>query len=87
MAGAHLNAGLTGRTADLTMRPSPNAWIRPMSTPPPSQPSPQPPNRPVPFTPPAANDAQMLAWLRLRQEMLELHARLEYIKLMLKINL
>ena len=54
-----------------------------MSTPPPSPPR---PNRPVPFIPPAPNDAQMIAWLRLRQEMIELHARLEYIKLMLKIG-
>ena len=45
-----------------------------------------PPNRPVPFTATDPSAAQMLAWLRLRQEMLELHARLEYVKLMLKIG-
>jgi len=45
-----------------------------------------PPNRPVPFTAPDPTGTQMLAWLRLRQEMLELHARLEYVKLMLKIG-
>ncbi len=60
------------------MHPLPNAWMNRMDTP--------PPNRPVPFKPIEPNDAQMLAWLRLRQEMLELHARLEYVKLMLKIG-
>jgi hypothetical protein len=28
----------------------------------------------------------MIAWLRLRQEMIEVHARLEYLKLMLKLG-
>lgn len=45
-----------------------------------------PPNRPVPDKVPDPSNTQMLAWLRLRQEMLELHARLEYVKLMLKIG-
>ena len=45
-----------------------------------------PPNRPVPQKAADPSDAQMLAWLRLRQEMLELQARLEYVKLMLKIG-
>ena len=47
-----------------------------------------PPNRPirVPFKASDPTDAQMLAWLRLRQELIELHARLEYVKLMLKIR-
>jgi hypothetical protein len=48
--------------------------------------SPSQPNRPVPFKAPDPSDAQMLAWLRLRQEMIELHARLEYVKLMLKLG-
>jgi hypothetical protein len=61
------------------MQPLPNAWMNPMDTP-----SPNP--RPVPFTAPDPSDAQMLAWLRLRQEMIELHARLEYVKLMLKLG-
>ena len=60
------------------MHPLPTAWMNRMNTP--------PPNRPVPFTAPDPTGTQMLAWLRLRQEMLELHARLEYVKLMLKIG-
>ena len=60
------------------MHPLPNVWMNPMDTP--------PPNRPAPFTAADPSAAQMLAWLRLRQEMLELHARLEYVKLMLKIG-
>jgi len=60
------------------MHPLPNAWMNPMDTP--------PPNRPVPNKPSDPNAAQMLAWLRLRQELLELNARLEYVKLMLKIG-
>lgn len=48
--------------------------------------TPSPNHRPVPFRSPDPSDAQMLAWLRLRQEMIELHARLEYVKLMLKIG-
>jgi hypothetical protein len=45
-----------------------------------------PPKPPIPFTDPDPTDAQMLAWLRLRQEMIELNARLEYVRLMLKIG-
>jgi hypothetical protein len=74
----HLNAGLTRVATDKTMHPLPNAWMNRMDTP--------PPNRPVPLTATDPSAAQMLAWLRLRQEMLELHARLEYVKLMLKIG-
>jgi len=46
-----------------------------------------PPQKPpVTGQAPDPTDAQMLAWLRLRQEMIEVHARLEYVKLMLKIG-
>jgi hypothetical protein len=46
-----------------------------------------PPQKPpAPGQAPDPSDAQMLAWLRLRQELIELHARLEYVKLMLKIG-
>lgn len=76
--GPHLNAGLTCVATDGTMHPLLNARMNRMNTP--------PPNRPVPFTATDPSAAQMLAWLRLRQEMLELHARLEYVKLMLKIG-
>ena len=61
------------------MQPSPNDCMNPMNTPPPNQ-------RPVPFKALDPSDAQMLAWLRLRQELIELHARLEYVKLMLKVG-
>lgn len=34
----------------------------------------------------SADDAQMLAWLKLRHEMAELHARLVYLKLLLTLG-
>ena len=52
-----------------------------MNTPP----SDRPDNLPGP-QPTEVNDEQVLAWIRLREEMSELHARLEYIKLMLKLG-
>jgi hypothetical protein len=52
--------------------------MHPMNTP--------PPKPPALGQAPDPSDAQMLAWLRLRQELIELHARLEYVKLMLKIG-
>jgi hypothetical protein len=61
------------------MHSLPNAWMNRMNTPSPN-------HRPVPFNAPDPSDAQMLAWLRLRQELIELHARLEYVKLMLKMG-
>lgn len=51
-----------------------------MHTPPP-HPDSNPPARTT------ADDLQVLNWLRLRQELAELHARLEYLKLMLKLGL
>jgi hypothetical protein len=60
------------------MRALPYVRLNPMNTPP------QKPSAPSPA--PDPTDTQMLAWLRLRQEMLEVHARLEYVKLMLKIG-
>jgi hypothetical protein len=40
----------------------------------------------VPLPSSMAEDAQVLAWLKLRQEMAELHARLVYLKLMLALG-
>jgi hypothetical protein len=60
------------------MHALPNAWMSLMNTPP------QKP--PAPGQAPDPTDAQMIAWLRLRQEMIEVHARLEYLKLMLKLG-
>ena len=34
----------------------------------------------------ATHEAQVRAWLKLRRELLELHARLEYLKLMLNLG-
>ena len=46
-----------------------------------------PPNRPpVPSTRTVASELQIRNWLRLRRELAELHARLEYLKLMLKLG-
>ena len=52
-----------------------------MNTPPPNH-----PDRSNAQQPADGNDEQVLAWIRLREEMSELHARLEYIKLMLKLG-
>ena len=52
-----------------------------MNTPPPNRPDLSNAQQPT-----NGNDEQVLAWIRLREEMSELHARLEYIKLMLKLG-
>jgi len=52
-----------------------------MNTPPSDRPENNPSQPPT-----EVNDEQVLAWIRLREEMSELHARLEYIKLMLKLG-
>lgn len=49
-----------------------------MDTPRPANPAPNPPN--------IADEAQVRAWLKLREEMAELHARLVYLKLMLALG-
>lgn len=49
-----------------------------MDTPRPANPAPNPSN--------IADDAQVRAWLKLREEMAELHARLVYLKLMLAMG-
>ena len=47
---------------------------------------------PLPPSPPAlppgspADDARMRAWLTLRNELAEMHARLEYLRLMLRLR-
>lgn len=48
----------------------------------------QPSRRPQPATPSqrAADELQIRNWLRLRRELAELHARLEYLKLMLSLG-
>ena len=48
-----------------------------MNTPPPIPPA--PPQR-------AAEDAQILAWLRLKRELGELHAKLEYLRLLMSLG-
>ena len=45
-----------------------------------------PPRQPAPSQPNATDGAQVRAWLRLQREMAELHARLEYLKLMLTLG-
>ena len=58
-----------------------------MNTPPPI-----PPNSPSPRIPHVprhrtiAADEQIRVWLKLRREMAELHARLEYLRLMLSLG-
>ncbi len=52
-----------------------------MNTPPPS-----PANRPEPSQRSPADEAQVRAWLKLKGEVAELHARLEYLKLMLSLG-
>lgn len=46
-----------------------------------------PPDLPPPIDPTAAQVLQLRNWLKLRDEMAELHARLEYLKLMLNLRL
>ena len=45
-------------------------------------PRPQPPT----LSGPIVDDEQMRRWLRLRRELTELHARLEYLKLMMSLG-
>ena len=47
-------------------------------------PSPRP--EPTPSSRAAANELQVCNWLRLKRELAELHARLEYLKLMLSLG-
>lgn len=49
-----------------------------------NQPTPQQPPSPSPQR--AADDLQVRNWLRLRRELAELHARLEYLKLMVSLG-
>jgi hypothetical protein len=49
-----------------------------MDTPRPANPAPNPSS--------IADEAQLRAWLKLREEMAELHARLVYLKLMLAMG-
>jgi len=44
------------------------------------------PANPAPLQSDSGDDAQVLAWLKLRQEMAELHARLVYLKLLLTLG-
>ncbi|MBC8057585.1 MAG: hypothetical protein H7Y61_13505 [Rhizobiales bacterium] len=48
--------------------------------------SPSHPQPPTPSSRAAANELQMRNWLRLRRELTELHARLEYLKLMVTLG-
>ena len=45
-----------------------------------------PPSRPAPSQRGAADDSQIRAWLRLRQELAELHAQLEYVRLIVSLG-
>jgi len=44
------------------------------------------PHQPTPAPRAAADDEQLRNWLRLRRELTELHARLEYLKLMVTLG-
>lgn len=48
--------------------------------------SPSPQQQPTPSSRAAADDLQVRNWLRLRRELAELHARLEYLKLMVSLG-
>lgn len=61
------------------MKPIQSAAGRLMNTPTP-RPS-EPPQRPLP-----ADDVQMRSWLKLRVELAELNARLEYLRLLLTLG-
>lgn len=50
-----------------------------------NQPSQRPPSTLSPHV--AADELQLRNWLRLRRELAELHARLEYLKLMVSLGL
>ena len=54
-----------------------------MNSPAPRQ---QPTSPPPPLPPGRVDEEQMRQWLRLRRELTELHARLEYLKLMLHLG-
>ena len=45
-----------------------------------------PPNRPIITRTRTTEDAQMRAWLILRRELAELHARLEFLKLLVRLG-
>jgi hypothetical protein len=46
-----------------------------------------PPNRPdAPLPMNAVDETKVRAWLRLREELAELHARLEYMKLLISLG-
>ena len=54
-----------------------------------NQPTPRPQPRPQPTLTPqrrVADEQQIRNWLRLRDEMAELHARLEYLRLMVSLG-
>jgi hypothetical protein len=48
--------------------------------------TPPEPQRPTPLPPTDELEARMHALLKLRRQMLELHARLEYLRLMLRVS-
>ena len=73
-----MNAGLTRDTATSRMVTSETFWNCPMDTP-----APRPSSQPLRG---AVDEEKIRAWLKLRHEMAELHARLEYLKLMLTIG-
>jgi acyl-CoA-binding protein len=59
----------------------PTHRTNPMNTPPPD-----PSNPPEPSPGSHVDEAQIRAWLKLKGEVAELHARLEYLKLMLQLG-
>ena len=50
-----------------------------------NSPSPSQPSQPTP-SPSEVDVSKVRAWLKLRQEMAELHAQLEYLKLMMSLG-
>jgi|SoimicMinimDraft_4_1059732.scaffolds.fasta_scaffold206810_1 hypothetical protein len=74
----HLIAGLTALPAVATMEPITPLARRIMDTPSP-HPS-EPSHRRV------ADDAQVRSWLKLREELAELNARLEYLRLIVSLG-
>jgi hypothetical protein len=59
----------------------PNCRTNRMNTPSPSQPS-----RPQPALPGEVDVSKVRKWLELKHEMAELHAKLEYLKLMMSLG-
>jgi hypothetical protein len=49
-------------------------------------PAPRPPSSPAPSQGSSSSEAQIRAWLKLQHEVAELHARLEYLKLMVSLG-